>query len=397
MITYINSGNDAKRFNTFALAAKHSLIKKQQAINAQIDYLKSVYSSYVSHYNQLQKLIKEVNDLTGESRYTKVDYSDFPAVDISASFSIKLHNVRLVPEGTSSLRFKNTIEDLRNNFSDLSLSIKSVYNRAMTELSPYGSMKQRTDNIREGASKASTVVGINISTALTEGDLSEEDWSNIKELANAAATAVNTGEGAETREANEAKRKAEEAKKAAEIYEKEQKRLDVFAEQTQEYLNHMDIVVDTYGSDFESCIQRDYEVTDDGRNFRYLDITTGETFAATISISSHTTTQTYTDKYGSSTSVTLDANTKIYTVTKDGEVVGTYNNIQDAGDAFNEKAGRDIFTDDGSIVEAAKKTYEENKQEAIEARNEAQDTATVAAAAADAHRASGTDDSNGGI
>lgn len=396
MITYVNSGNDAKRFNTFALAAKHSLIKKQQSINAQIDYLKNVYNSYVSHYNQLQKLIKEVNDLTGESRYTKVDYSDFPAVDISASFSMKLNNVRLVPEGTSSLRFKNTIEDLRHNFSDLSLSLKSFYNRVIVELSPYGSMKQKTDSIREGASSVMTTVSTNINTALTEGDLSVEDWSTIQDLANASRDDIE--ETMETGE-SEAERKAREEAEAAarEAFNKEQEELDKAAQDAQDRLTETADIVDKFGRGFFGSDYVSREGTGSGDIVTYTDPLTGEIYERTPD--GYNQTDTYTDGYGSSTSVAYDSETGTYTVTKDGVTVGTYSDERAANSAANDAAGKDVFktSADGGIVASAQDAYEESKQKAINDNAEAYNEAKEAAAAAEEHRESGSsDDSSGG-
>ena len=394
MITYINSGNDAKRFNTFALAAKHSLIKKQQAINAQIDYLKSVYNSYVSHYNQLQKLIKEVNDLTGESRYTKVDYSDFPAVDISASFSIKLHNVRLVPEGTSSLRFKNTIEDLRNNFSDLSLSIKSVYNRVMTELSPYGSMRQRTDNIREESSKASAVVGININTALTEGDLSEEDWSNIKELANEKRddTEKSMSSAKSESESEEAEKAAREA--AEKAFNEEQNRLDKAFKDAQNRFGKATDEMNKFGNGFYDSVY----VTDKNGVVTYTDPRTGEIFVYSSDknpgISSK---DSYTDEYGLTTSVDYNPDTNQWTVTKKDGIVETYNNEDDANAAANEDVGKDIFSSEGGIRDAAEDAYNSSHQLAIADKNAALEELEKTGRAAEEHRNSGSsNDSSGG-
>lgn len=394
MITYVNSGNDAKRFNTFALAAKHSLIKKQQSINTQIDYLKNVYNSYVSHYNQLQKLIKEINDLTGESRYTNVDYSDFPAVDVSASFSMKLNNVRLVPEGTSSLRFKNTIEDLRHNFSDLSLSIRSLYSKVMTELSPYSSMKKMTDNIREESSRVTNTVSTNISTALSEGDLSEEDWSNIKDLANASRDdideAMSSGE-------SEAERKAREEAEAAarEAFNKEQEALDKAAQDALDKATETSEIVDKFGGGFFSS---DYvDVDYDTYKVTYTDPITGEIFQQAPDGNNFN--DSYTDSYGSTTSFAYDSTTGTYTVTKDGEVIGTYDNRDAAQTAANDAAGKDVFADssEGGIISKAQDAYEESKQKAIENNAEAATEAQEAAEAADAHRESGSsDDSSGG-
>lgn len=394
MITYVNSGNDAKRFNAFALAAKHSLIKKQQAVNAQIDYLKNVYNSYVSHYNQLQKLIKEINDLTGESRYTKVDYSDFPAIDVSASFSMKLNNVRLVPEGTSSLRFKNTIEDLRHNFSDLSLNIRSFYSRIVVELSPYGSMKRKTDSIREDASSAMNTVSTNINTALTEGDLSAEDWSNIKDLANASRDDIE-----ETMEAgeSEAERKAREEAEAAarEAFNKEQEELDKAAQDAQDRLTETSDIVDKFGSGFFGS---DYvDVNYDTYKVTYTDPITGEIYQQAPDGNNFN--DTYTDGYGSTTSFAYDSTTGTYTVTKDGEVVGTYDSRDAAQTAANEAAGKDVFADasEGGIISKAQDAYEESKQKAINDNVEAYNEAKDAAAAAEEHRESGSsDDSSGG-
>lgn len=394
MITYVNSGNDAKRFNTFALAAKHSLIKKQQSINTQIDYLKNVYNSYVSHYNKLQKLIKDINDLTGESRYTKVDYSDFPAVDVSASFSMKLNNVRLVPEGTSSLRFKNTIEDLRHNFSDLSLSIRSLYSKVMTELSPYSSMKKMTDSIREESSRVTNTVSTNISTALSEGDLSEEDWSNIKDLANASRDdideAMSSGE-------SEAERKAREEAEAAarDAFNKEQEALDKAAQDALDKVTETSEIVDKFGGGFFSS---DYvDVDYDTYRVTYTDPLTGETYQQAPDGNNFN--DTYTDSYGSTTSFAYDSATGTYTVTKDGEVVGTYDNRDAAQTAANNAAGKDVFADssEGGIISKAQDAYEESKQKAIENNAEAATEAQEAAEAADAHRESGSsDDSSGG-
>lgn len=405
MITYVNSGNDAKRFNTFALAAKHSLIKKQQSINTQIDYLKNVYNSYVSHYNQLQKLIKEINDLTGESKYTNVDYSDFPAVDITASFSMKTKNVRLVPEGTSSLRFKNTIEDLRSNFSDLSLSIKSFYSRIAAEVSPYSSMKRRTDSIREGSSSATAVVSSNINTALTEGDLSTEDWSTIKEKANesrdSAEKSMSSGEneegseGKSEGESEEERKLREEAEKVAreaarEAFDMKQAELDEAAADAQYRLNMTEDMLDRFGDGFYSSgyVNQDYD-TDRTLKISYFDPFTGEQYV------SYPNNDSYIDGYGSITTVKYNSDTHQWTIIKDDSTVGTYDNEWEALTAADEAAGKDVFSK--GVLNVAQETYEESKQKAKENNDSAQEAAQEAAAEAEEHAASDpSNDSSGG-
>lgn len=117
----------------------------------------------------------------------------------------------------------------------------------------------------------------------------------------------------------------------------------------------------------ESSKYFEWEQTPYGPNAKYTDPTTKEVFQQTV-ISGEQKTDTYTDSNGSSTSVDFvydsSSGNSTYTVTKDGKIVGTYNNDGDAYKAANKIVGKDVWKDfaDGGLMGGASEAYETYKK-----------------------------------
>ena len=402
MITYINKNADVKNFNTWALSVNRTMKQKELSINRQIAYLERVYRSYVKHYNELQDLQKHVDSLTGESRYTSNDYSHYPAMDISATFTVNFGNVRLVNNAKNNnnakkddlVKFKNCIEDVRKNMLDVQLEIREVYNRVIREADPYGEMYKKTNEIRDHGSSISTGVAVNVSTALSEGDLTTDQYQEIKELAERETdekekTLDEPDVSPDTPDTPSKEDLEREAKEAAEkAFNEEQDRLDKAATDAANRANEANDMASKYDGSFDS------HKTGNDTNWSYTDPSTGETFGHVGF--GDTQTSTYSD--GTQTITVTENSDGTYTV-RDSTGTTTYDSKAEAIDAANASAGKDVFNASDSDLGAsssASGTYDSSKEKAEAEAEKANQEAKDAASAAKEHQESGSSDSSGG-
>lgn len=399
MVTYVGSDADVKNFNTWALSMNRTMKQKESSINRQIAYLEQVYRSYVKHYNELQDLQKQIDSLTGESKYTTRDYSYYPEMNISSTFNVSFGNARLVNKGGSLEGFKNCIEDVRKSMIDVQVEVREVYNKVIRDTDPYGSMYKKTNDIRSHGSSIATNVAVNVSTSLSEGEITQEQYQEMKDRAEketeekhesiekSDVTPV-TPEGPSKEDLE--KEAEEAAKEAAEkAFNEEQNRLDKAATDAANKANEANNLASKYEGSWESHTNgtdSNWSYTDptSGESFRYNDFGSGQTAA-----------------YGDGTKTVMvteksDGTYEVY----DGGTKTTYGSKEEAVDAANKAAGKDVFDAndyDMGAANAAGGTYDSNKEKAESAADKANQDAKDAADKAKEHKESGSSDSSGGV
>lgn len=391
MITYINKNADVKNFNTWTLSVNRTMKQKELTVNNMIRYLEQMYRSYVKHYNELQDLQKYIDNLTGESRYSKRDYSYYPSISISSTFNVNFGNVRLV-KGGELLKFKNCIEDVRKNLLDVQVEIKEIYNNTIKEVDPYGSMYSRTNDIREHGSSIATNVSTNISTALSEGDLTTGQLQEMKDLAeretNEKEKSLVEPEPSDPTEPSKEDLEREAREAAEKAFNEEQDRLDKAAADAANKANEANAAAAEYSGDYASHV--DHFADGTLSNDTYTDPTTGEAFKE-----SHIGDSTSWSYYDPST----DSDAQITTGGVWGDKYyydGTeYDSYDEAAAAANEDLGKEVFTG-GGWQDYAEKTYNEGKESTEAAAEQANKEAADAANAAKEHQDSGSSSSSGG-
>lgn len=409
MITYVNKNADVKNFNIWALSVNRTMKQKEFTINNMIRYLEQTYRSYVKHYNELQDLQKYIDNLTGESRYSSRDYSYYSSMNISSTFNINFGNVRLIKNTNDELiKFKNCIEDVRKNLLDIQVEIKETSNKIIKEIDPYKSMYNKTNDIREHGSSIVSNILTNISTALSEDDITDKIYQEMKDLAERETTekekVLKEEEEQKSDSADSATPSNEEAEKAAEkaaentsTSGKKLSDLQQEAKKAQKEEEEATKLYNGFKNDFNDSDYTDYIVTENGNDVTYKNPITKETFHYTYDDTYQTYSQTYTDKYNNSVNIESTAD-KRWIVSSGGSKY-TYDSNEEAVDAANKLAGKDVFKtmEDGGLRATAHESYEKSKQEAKDKAEKAKDKAKKANDAVTAAESDSSDNGSGGI
>lgn len=410
MITYVNKNADVKNFNIWALSVNRTMKQKEFTINNMIRYLEQTYRSYVKHYNELQDLQKYIDNLTGESRYSSRDYSYYPSMNISSTFNINFGNVRLIKNTNDELiKFKNCIEDVRKNLLDIQVEIKEISSKIIKEIDPYKSMYNKTNDIREHGSSIVSNISANISTALSENDITDKIYQEMKDLAERETTEKekvlkkeeeeqksNPADSA-TPSKEEAQKEAEKATENTSTSGKKLSDLQQEAKEAQKEANKANDFYNGFKEDLNDSDYADYIVTENGYKVTYKDPITKETFHYAYDDTYQTYSQTYTDKYNNSVNIESTAD-KRWIVSSGGSTY-TYDSNEEAVAAANELAGKDVFKtmEDGGLRATAYESYEKSKQEAEDKAKEANKKAKEANDAVTAAESDSSDNGSGGI